>query len=360
MHCVRIRFRLGCPTGHNGEAGANPARSRHCERRRRFISHSEYRGRRSGPRVVSCDSHLPSQETYPRLLRSTFCDDRRCALDCGLQPSSQSKLSSSIVSALADVRSSSSLDRGSRRSTAPVGGARREMYASLDSPSKSRPPRCIDVDCHSGDLVACGCLESDKGLCRAVRRRHGLLPRQGDGGRRRQLHRHLPSLVQGRADQDECSRLGRAVRPGAVRHPPAPTSRRARRRGSGTVPVSSLYSASTTHLSLLVDLQRLDVLTGVSTKKFLIGDEILKRAGSAQVREFAAASTIDTELVVSQRPGLFMTASTTSTELSVIRRASIPVVANNEWLEPTALARGEWLKYMALFLNEERRRRALR
>ena len=30
------------------------------------------------------------------------------------------------------------------------------------------------------------------------------------------------------------------------------------------VPITSLYSASTTHLSLLVDLQRLDVLTGVS------------------------------------------------------------------------------------------------
>ena len=121
-----------------------------------------------------------------------------------------------------------------------------------------------------------------------------------------------------------------------------------------SVPISSLYSASTTHLSLLVDLQRIDVLTGVSTKKFLIGDEILKRAGSAQVREFAAASTIDTELVVSQRPGLFMTDGSTSTELSVIRQAGIPVVANHEWLEPTALARGEWLKYMALFLNEER------
>jgi iron complex transport system substrate-binding protein len=121
-----------------------------------------------------------------------------------------------------------------------------------------------------------------------------------------------------------------------------------------TVPISSLYSASTTHLSLLVDLQRLDVLTGVSTKKFLIGDELVKHAASAQVREFAAASTIDTELVVSQRPGLFMTGGATSTELGVIRQAGIPVVANHEWLEPTALARGEWLKYMALFLNEER------
>ena len=67
-----------------------------------------------------------------------------------------------------------------------------------------------------------------------------------------------------------------------------------------------------------------------------------------------AASTIDTELVVSQRPALFMTGGSTSAELSVIRRAGIPVVANHEWLEPTALARAEWLKYMALFLNEER------
>jgi iron complex transport system substrate-binding protein len=121
-----------------------------------------------------------------------------------------------------------------------------------------------------------------------------------------------------------------------------------------TVPITSLYSASTTHLGFLVELQRLDVLTGVSTKRFLIGDEIVKRAAGDQVREFAAASTIDTELVVSQRPSLFMTGGSTSAELSVIRQAGIPVVANHEWLEPTALARAEWLKYMAAFLNEEK------
>jgi hypothetical protein len=28
-----------------------------------------------------CDSLLPSQETYPRVLRSTFCDDGKCALE---------------------------------------------------------------------------------------------------------------------------------------------------------------------------------------------------------------------------------------------------------------------------------------
>jgi len=121
-----------------------------------------------------------------------------------------------------------------------------------------------------------------------------------------------------------------------------------------TIPIASLYSESTTHLGLLVDLQRLDVLTGVATKKFLIGDEILKRANSVQVLEFSPSSVIDAELVVAHQPALFMTAGSTNAQLNVIRRAGIPVVANHEWLEPTALARAEWLKYMAVFLNEER------
>jgi len=121
-----------------------------------------------------------------------------------------------------------------------------------------------------------------------------------------------------------------------------------------SVPIASLYSASTTHLPLLEDLQRLDVLTGVARMKALTGAAILKRAASGQVREFAPISTIDVELVVSERPAVLMTGGATSPSLAVIRSAGIPVVANHEWLEPTALARAEWLKYVALFLNEER------
>ena len=124
--------------------------------------------------------------------------------------------------------------------------------------------------------------------------------------------------------------------------------------GVARVPIASLYAVSPTHLSLLVDLKRLDVLTGVANRKVLTGDEILSRANSGQVREFSPVSVIDAELVVSQRPSLFMTSGSTSAELGVIRQAGIPVVANHEWLEPTALARAEWLKFMAVFLNEER------
>jgi iron complex transport system substrate-binding protein len=125
------------------------------------------------------------------------------------------------------------------------------------------------------------------------------------------------------------------------------------------VPIRSLFSASTTHLPLLVDLGHVDVLTGVSRLSDLMGDEITARAATGRVREFARGSVVDAELVVSSRPSLFMTGGAPSDALSVIRAAGVPVVANTEWLEATALARAEWLKYMALFLNEDRKAQAL-
>lgn len=120
------------------------------------------------------------------------------------------------------------------------------------------------------------------------------------------------------------------------------------------VPASSIFAGSTTQLMPLVDLDRLEVLTGVSRIRDVIGDAAAKRVASGQVREFAAASAIDAELVVASRPSVFMSAGG-DPALSAIRAAGIPVVANTEWLEPTALARAEWVKYIALFLNEERK-----
>jgi iron complex transport system substrate-binding protein len=49
-----------------------------------------------------------------------------------------------------------------------------------------------------------------------------------------------------------------------------------------------------------------------------------------------------------------MATGTSDAALGVLRQAGIPVVANSEWLEATSLGRAEWLKYMALFLNEEK------
>jgi iron complex transport system substrate-binding protein len=127
-----------------------------------------------------------------------------------------------------------------------------------------------------------------------------------------------------------------------------------------TVPITSFFAFSTTQLALLVDLDRTDVLTGVAQFDPLTSPEIDARIKAGRVIEFAKRGlVIDVERVVSARPSLLMTSGSSNATLSVIRSAGVPVVANTEWLEPTALARAEWLKYMALFLNEERKAQAL-
>src|SRR5438874_12901064 len=127
-----------------------------------------------------------------------------------------------------------------------------------------------------------------------------------------------------------------------------------------TVPLSSFFAFSTTHLPLLADLDRMDVLTGVAQHDAVMDPKAKARIKAGQVVEFARLGlVIDVERVVAAKPSLLMATGTSNATLSVIRQAGVPVVANSEWREPTALGRAEWLKYMALFLNEERRAQAV-
>src|SRR5262249_3858974 len=121
------------------------------------------------------------------------------------------------------------------------------------------------------------------------------------------------------------------------------------------VPIASLFAFSTTHLSLLADIGRVDVLTGVAQRDAVTNPEIQARIRDGKVLEFARVGlVIDAERVVAARPSLLLAGAASDRTLWVIRSAGVPVAANAEWLEPTALGRAEWLKYMALFLNEER------
>ena len=126
------------------------------------------------------------------------------------------------------------------------------------------------------------------------------------------------------------------------------------------VPLTSLFVLSPTHLAPLVDLDRVGVLTGVAQRDVVLDPQAWARIDDGRVVEFnKVGGVIDVERVVTARPSLLMTSGTPSATFSVIRNAGVPVVANTEWLEPTALGRAEWLKYMALFLNEERKAQAL-
>jgi iron complex transport system substrate-binding protein len=120
------------------------------------------------------------------------------------------------------------------------------------------------------------------------------------------------------------------------------------------VPITSLFVCSPTHLSLLTDIGRMDVLTGVAQRDVITDAEAEARIAAGKVIEFAKVGLqIDVERVVTAKPSLLMAGGVSMPTLSAIKTGGVPVVTNTEWLEPTALGRAEWVKFMALFLNEE-------
>ncbi|MFF9013561.1 ABC transporter substrate-binding protein [Streptomyces sp. NPDC014870] len=122
-----------------------------------------------------------------------------------------------------------------------------------------------------------------------------------------------------------------------------------------TVPVKSLYSASTTHLPLLTETGTLDVLTGVASATAISSAEVLERVKAGKVTEYAKDRTLNAETVIGAKPDVLMTQGTDDPQYPKLRQAGIAVVANAEWLEASPLGRAEWVKAMAALTGAEKR-----
>ncbi|WP_240528171.1 ABC transporter substrate-binding protein [Streptomyces amritsarensis] len=122
-----------------------------------------------------------------------------------------------------------------------------------------------------------------------------------------------------------------------------------------TVPVKSLYSASTTHLPLLTETGTLDVLTGVASATNISSAQVIEHVKAGKVTEYAKDRTLNAETVIGAKPDVLMTQGTDDPQYPKLRQAGIAVVANAEWLEPSPLGRAEWVKAMAALTGAEKR-----
>jgi iron complex transport system substrate-binding protein len=106
---------------------------------------------------------------------------------------------------------------------------------------------------------------------------------------------------------------------------------------------------------MLTELDRVDILTGVSQASLATNEKIIARIKAGQVIDYSPTSVmlINSERIITAMPSALMVTGTANPTYAAVRNAGVPVVANVEWLENTALGRAEWIKYLALFLNEE-------
>ncbi|ABA24873.1 Periplasmic binding protein (plasmid) [Trichormus variabilis ATCC 29413] len=123
-----------------------------------------------------------------------------------------------------------------------------------------------------------------------------------------------------------------------------------------TVPINSIVSLSTTHLPHLAKLDVVDKLIGVSNIKQVNTPEVIERIKTGNITQVGNNSNVDIEKLLALNPDLvttFGTGNSQTDSYSKLTEAGLKVGINAEYMEDTPLGRSEWLKFTALFFNQE-------
>ena len=124
------------------------------------------------------------------------------------------------------------------------------------------------------------------------------------------------------------------------------------------VPIHSIITMSSTQLPHLVKLNRLDSLVGHTDFATVNTPEVRALIDAGKLVEVGSGPQVNIEMVIETEPNLIMPFGLGNPEQDAhpkLMEAGLPVAINAEYMETTPLGRVEWLKYMALFFNEEAR-----
>lgn len=122
------------------------------------------------------------------------------------------------------------------------------------------------------------------------------------------------------------------------------------------IPVRRVVALSTTHLPYLDELGQVDSLVGVGQFAFVHNPNVRRKIDQGELIEMASGQSLNLEQLLVAEPDLVMAIATGNAETDSpqrLQQAGLPVVAVAEFQETSPLGRAEWLKFTALFFNQE-------
>jgi len=124
-----------------------------------------------------------------------------------------------------------------------------------------------------------------------------------------------------------------------------------------SIPLSSIVCTSTTHIPLLDYLEETEKLVGFPSTDYISSEKTRKLVDAGKVQELGVDKGLNLERVAMLRPDMVMgyTMNSDYGQFKKIEDLHVPVVINAEYLEKHPLGRAEWIKFMALFFNKEKK-----
>lgn len=121
------------------------------------------------------------------------------------------------------------------------------------------------------------------------------------------------------------------------------------------VPVQRMICLSSSHLGFLEELDALDVVAGVTSKKYVANKTIRRRIDEGQVKEIGEGTQLNLERLLTLQPDLVLAYGVSAADLEIlepIKRAGIPLLICADYTEQSPLGRAEWIKFFGLLTGK--------
>lgn len=121
-------------------------------------------------------------------------------------------------------------------------------------------------------------------------------------------------------------------------------------------PITKTVVTSTTHIPALELLGVEQTLIGFPSTDYISSEKTRERIDNGKVRELGKNEGINTEVLLELNPDVVIGFGVDGVNktFETIKKAGIPVIYNGDWVESSALAKAEWIKFFGVLFNKEK------
>ncbi|BAO76835.1 ABC transporter substrate-binding protein [Winogradskyella sp. PG-2] len=120
--------------------------------------------------------------------------------------------------------------------------------------------------------------------------------------------------------------------------------------------IKKIVVTSTTHIPALELLGVEQTLVGFPGTDYISSEKTRKRIDNGKVRELGKNEGINTEVLLELNPDVVIGFGVDGVNktFETIKKAGLPVIYNGDWVESSALAKAEWIKFFGVLFNKEK------
>lgn len=121
-------------------------------------------------------------------------------------------------------------------------------------------------------------------------------------------------------------------------------------------PVENIVVTSTTHIPALELLGAEQSLVGFPGTDYISSEKTRERIANGKIRELGKNEGINTEVLLEINPNVVIGFGVDGVNktFETVKKAGIPVIYNGDWVESSALAKAEWIKFFGVLFNKEK------